>query len=330
MPETSAPSRNARLVGGLFAIILAVLIFGHGQLQTLADWWKLRGYTAPADIVQLANDTAMTSTARHLYYLNHPAVEDKSSFAKVCPSDGEKSIVLGCYKGGENGIYILSVTDKRLHGVEQVTAAHEMLHGAYERLGKSGKAHVDKLLQDYYRHGLRDQRIKDILKDYESSEPGQQLNEMHSIFGTEISKLPPELEDYYKQYFTDRGKIAAFAADYQAAFTDRQATVKKDDAQLAAWKKAINADESALETQQAELQRRQAQLNGYKTSHDASAYNAAVPGYNAKVDDFNTLLDETKSLIGQYNQLVKARNAIAVEATQLQDALSGSLSPISQ
>ena len=35
--------------------------------------------------------------------------------------------------------YIYNVNDERLNGLKEVTAAHEMLHAAYERLPESDK-----------------------------------------------------------------------------------------------------------------------------------------------------------------------------------------------
>jgi hypothetical protein len=272
----------------------------------------------------------MTAKARHLFYINRPAIETKSDFTKNCPAGGEKTIVLGCYKNGESGIYVLSVTDARLQGVEQVTAAHEMLHAAYNRLSPDDKKYVDGLLESYYRQGLKDQRIKAILQSYQTSEPGQQLNEMHSIFGTEVANLPAPLENYYKQYFSDRIKITNDAAHYQAAFTSRQATVAKDDVQLKAWQAEIKQDEASLVSQQSQLSAEQTQLSQYKSGGSIAAYNATVPDYNAKVDAYNSLVVATKQRIATYNQLVAARNTIAVEETQLEQSLSGSLAPISQ
>jgi hypothetical protein len=328
MAELTKKQRVSRLVtlGVLVLLIVALFL----QSQKVADWWKLRGYKPSAVVERLAHDTTMTEQAQHLFYINHPNVASKQSFAKSCPSGGEKTIVLGCYRGNQTGIYVLAVTDDRLHGVEQVTAAHEMLHAAYERLSKGDKEEVDSLLQNFYRHDLRDQRIKDILKTYEKSEPGQQLNEMHSIFGTEIAKLPGPLENYYKRYFSDRSKVARYANRYQAVFTTRQETIKKDDEQLAAWKKQISNNEATLKQQQSDLVRMKSQMDSYRSSGKSAAYNALVPTYNIQVESFNQLLAQAKTIIDRYNKLVEHRNGLAVEAQQLEKALSGSLSPIEQ
>jgi len=299
------------------------------ERQNLSDWWRLRGYTAPAIVAQLATQTTMDAYARKIFYVNHPEVESKDNFYKSCPNNGgEKTVVLGCYHGDQQGIYVLTVKDSRLNGVEQVTAAHEMLHAAYDRLSARDKTYVDGLLMDYYKHDLHDQRLLNTIAAYKKSEPNAVVNEMHSVFGTEVAHLPRPLEDYYKRYFTNRQEVAAYAAQYEAAFTNREQQVSQDDATLAGLRTQINTDEAELQTQKQAISDDQSQLNSFKQSGDYSAYNAGVPAFNSKVDAYNALADETRGLIAQYNQLVAKRNAIALEENQLVDDISSPPAPI--
>src|SRR5882757_3432420 len=128
-------------------LVLIVWIALLGALaynrQGILDAWKLRNYTAPATVSALATNDTMTSAATHIFYVNTPQVIDKRPFADNCPSGTEQSVVLGCYHGNQAGIFILQVTDARLNGVEQVTAAHEMLHAAYDRLSSRQKQSVN-------------------------------------------------------------------------------------------------------------------------------------------------------------------------------------------
>jgi len=305
-------------------MLLAALVAVSGGLllerQTVLDWWHLRGYAAPMNVVQLAEDDTMTTKARHLFYVNHPDISTGSNFTAHCPSGGEKTVILGCYVGNDAGIYVYAVSDARLNGVQQVTAAHEMLHAAYRRLSGSERTRVDALLMDYYQHGLSDQRIKDTLDAYKVSEPNDVINEMHSIFGTEVAQLPAGLEQYYKQYFTDRQKVAAYTASYQDEFTSRQTAVAAYDTQLKSLKQQIDADEASLAEQRTELDAERSQLRN-------SSDNDQIAAYNKKVTSYNSLLANTKNLISQYNGIVDKRNAIALEEQQLQRALSASPLP---
>ena len=283
----------------------------------------------PATVAQLAQQDTMNDYGRKLFYVNHPQITSKADFASNCPSGGEQTIVLGCYHGGQSGIYVLDVNDPRLDGVEQVTAAHEMLHAAYERLSSSDKAKVDKMLEDYYKNDLKDQRILDVIDSYKKSEPNDVVNEMHSVFGSEIANLPAPLEAYYKRYFTNRAQVAAFAERYQSEFTSRQATIDQYDAQLAALKSRIEAGESDIKDQQANIDSQRAALMSLNNS-DPSSYNASVPAYNRLIDAYNYQVSSIQNLIAQYNQLVETRNAVALEANQLSKSLSSDVAPISK
>ena len=311
--------------------VLALLIMLSGLLmwkqQALVDWWRLRGYTAPATIAQLAGDDTMTSEARHLFYVNRPEVTAGKDFTANCPTGGEKTVVLGCYIGIDQGIYIYQVTDARLNGVEQVTAAHETLHAAYRRLSSGERKKVDAMLMDFYAHGLTDQRIKDTIDAYRKSEPNDVVNEMHSIFGTEVAGLPAPLEQYYKQYFTDRSKVTDYTASYQSEFSGRQAQVAAYDTQLSELKSQIEGNQTKLAEQKVAIDAQNRQLSAQRASGQIGAYNAGVATFNQSVDSYNALLSSTKTMINQYNDIVGKRNAIALEEQQLANELSANSLP---
>lgn len=319
--------RAKRVRIGVLVVLLALLAGALWQWQAVSDWLKLRGYTPPAAIAALASDDTMTPAAEHLFYLNRPVVTNSSVFTANCPTGSEKTVVLGCYISGDRGIYIYAVSDSRLDGVEQVTAAHEMLHSAYRRLGNGERKHVDAMLLDYYNHGLTDQRIKDTIAAYEKSEPDGVVNEMHSVFGTEVADLPSGLQTYYRRYFTDRAKVTAYIARYQNEFTSRQRQVEAYDVELKSLKAQTDTVEASLREQKASLDAQSQRLQAYRDSGQIAAYNATVPAYNQAVDNYNASLVDAKKLINQYNDIVNMRNAIALEEQQLAGELSADSLP---
>jgi chromosome segregation ATPase len=272
----------------------------------------------------------MTSYARHLFYVNKPAITTGTDFTSHCPQGAEKTVVLGCYRSGDQGIYLYDVTDARLQGVVQVTGAHEMLHAAYLRLSSSERKRVDGLLEDFYEHQLTDQRVKDTIAAYRQTEPTEISNEMHSVFATEILELTPDLEAYYKQYFTDRKKVAAYTAQYEGEFTSRQQQVADYDSQLASLKQTIESNQSELKSKRAALVQLQNQMETQRAQGNYATYNAEVAGYNRAVNDYNRLLGETRSAIDEYNSIVEKRNAVALEERELTQALSAQSLPSSQ
>ncbi len=305
----------------LLIVWLAMLAVPLANQQRILDWWKLRGYVAPSVVASIVDQDTMTSYAQHLFYLNKPDITTGSDFTSHCPLGTEKTIVLGCYISSDGGIYLYDVTDPRLQGVIQVTAAHEMLHAAYARLSSSERDKIDSLLKNYYEHTLTDQRIKDTMNAYKQSEPTELYNEMHSVFGTEIANLPPELAAYYAQYFSDRSKVTTYAANYESEFTSRRTQIAQYDAQLANLKQIIETNEASLASQQADLTAQLARIASLNTS-DTAPYNTAVHSYNRAVDIYNSLRNQTEEDITTYNTLVDKRNALALEEQQLVQSLS--------
>jgi beta-mannanase len=212
------------------------------------------------------------------------------------------------------------VQDARLNGIEEVTAAHEMLHAAYDRLSTSERGRIDSLTSQAFA-ALADERIKQVIEQYRARDATVVPNELHSILGTEVRELPPELDQYYAKYFTDRSKVVEFSEHYEGEFTKRKAQVEAYDAQLATLKGEIDAAQKSLENQADDLQRERKRLDAQLAAGNYETYNAAVPGFNARVRAYNTAVTVAEAKIKQHNDIVKTRNAITVEEAELQKAL---------
>ncbi len=298
-------------------LVLALPALGFWQRWNIYDQWRLHNYVAPAKVVTLANETSVNETGRRLFYVNHPSLDTKEAFRGHCTS-GEQTIVLGCFVP-YNGIYLQEIADPRLAGVMQVTAAHEMLHAGYQRLSTADKKKVDGLLKAQFA-ATQNQRIKDTIEDYKKA--GADINnELHSILGTEVRTLSPELETYYKRYFTDRSKVVTYSEQYEAAFTSRKALVADYDKRLEAIKTQVDTKNSQLVASQAQLDNMQQELNRLSAAKKYDEYNAAVPVFNNLVRSYNAQVGQVRALIDEYNNLVKARNDIALEESELVKAI---------
>jgi hypothetical protein len=310
--------------------LLAFLAVGVLNLQNIADYVRLYNYQPPAQVEALASDTTMTPKARRLFYLNHPQIDERSAFNTACNQNGEETIVLGCYHSMDKGIYLYNVTDTRLKGVEQVTAAHEMLHAAYDRLSSNERKSLDAKLQNFYDTKVQDSRIRSTMAAYQKSEPRDIVNEMHSIFATEIGTLTPELEAYYSQYFVNRSQIAHYADSYQKEFTSRQDRVAAYDKQLTGLKTQVAQNTATLKARESDIASMQRQMDSDRSAGNVDAYNAKVSAYNTKIDQYNELVRSTQSNIAEYNRLVAERNSLALEVRELTQSISSQLTQLNQ
>jgi len=302
-------------------LVLAVLtgaFFVATQPRAIADWWLLRDYVPGQIIVTIADKTAMTDEARRIFYIYDPRVENSEVFNTHC-TIREVSIVLGCYNGSK--IYMFNVTDPQLSGVLEVTAAHEMLHAAYDRLSTDERERVDRLTQKQFQK-LTDERIITTVKAYRARDPSIVPNELHSILATEVPNLDPELEQYYGRYFLDRSKVVSLSESYEQVFSDIKARVERLDADLTLLKAQIDGLENDLGLRAIRITNEKKTLDQLYDQDRREEYNARVPIYNNSVESYNQDLASYRTLISEYNDKVAIRNQSTVEQNNLIDSLS--------
>lgn len=301
-------------------VLVATLVGAILYRQDISDYLRLRGYNPPPEVVQLADNTTLFDDSRRLFYVYRPLLTDKEQFNEYCrDNNNEFTIVLGCYIDRQ-GIYLLDVEDSRLEGVEEVTAAHELLHAAYARLSSKERQWVDGMLEETYA-GVTNQRIKDTVEQYRKQDASIVNNELHSILATELRVLPPTLETYYARYFSDRLKVVAYSEKYEQAFIDRRNQIRAYDDQLTDLKSQIETLQASLAQAGEELKAQRNQMNALRSSGQTQAYNEQVPIYNAKVNKYNRDIDELSALIVQYNDIVQKRNEVASEEAELVEAI---------
>ena len=306
-----------RVISTILSVgIIASTVWVFFNVQTVLDWWVLRGYEPSPAIAQLSEEASFNEEGEKLFYVHDPELLTKGDFTGKC-SLTEETIVLGCYISRDK-IYVFDVEDERLEGVEQVTAAHEMLHAAYDRLGDDERQKLDRILVDFYEASNNERLIKTI-ESYRDRDPSVVPNELHSILATEIRDLPPALEEHYSRYFEDRLKVVGFAEAYEDEFLKLETQIEAYDVQLKELSVVISDNENQIVLLGAALEREQDFLESLRSN--PSAYNDAVPGFNQKVREYNALLNLLRADIAEYNEIVQARNKIAVEEQGLIDAI---------
>ncbi len=316
------------------ALVFVALFVVWSNRYSIYDNFVLNSYSPNSDISQLSTASGMNSSGSKLFYTTKPRISDKAEFATECKNDKEQTIVLGCFAsvsvfGGLDvgNIYLYNVTDPRLAGVKEVTAAHEMLHAAYGRLSLAEKNKVDKLTAEAFAR-VNNPRIVEIVDNYRKQDPSVVPNELHSILGTEVANLGPELEAYYQKYFADRSKVVSLSQNYEKVMNEYKDQVDKIDADLSLRKAEIDSLETKLNSQSNSLNESKKQLNEYLRTGQTAIYNQQVPNYNSEVNSYNLQLASYRNLLDEYNQLVDKRNSIATEQQTLIKGLDSRVNAI--
>lgn len=303
----------SRAVAIAFALLLnfAVIfggIWGLTNQQRIADQFTVWQFDPSASVQQYVTESGMSDEGKFLFYASQPTIQSNPTFNSTCSNVEEDFGVLGCYFPSEKSIYLFDVTDDRLAGIEQVVAAHEMLHAAWDRTSAAERARLAPLLEAEAASMKDDPEFATTLEFYAKTEPGERSNELHSIVGTEFSDLSPELDAHYAEYFTDRSVVVALHEKSNAVFTAQQEASKKLAEELDALRASIDDD--------------------YKS------YNSGYDSLNRDIDDFNTRADnrdfrsveqfnnERASLIDRQNSLNSLYDAIETNVATYDDMVT--------
>jgi hypothetical protein len=303
------------------------------------------------EIKQLAEATTMTWDAQQVFYRQAPVIEPKAAFFQSCQKPGrfdESLIALGCYvSNGRTGkIFLQEIPDTHFKGMMQVSAAHEMLHAAYNRLSQSERDALAPRLKQAARR-VTDRHLAEVLQKYEAKDTDLYLNELHSHLGTELGDFgDAELDQHYRRYFADRNRVVALAKTSQAALTkldDQGDQLKAEldglETELKTGKKDLRTLEQDLDAgrqrldglrasvtetkRQAEQTDRQAsnwpnlaaEFEQLKSQHNqqVQSYNDQVQQYQDQVERFNQRVDRYKQKVTAYNNLNREKRSLLAE-----------------
>lgn len=317
----------AFILSGIFVVAAIWLVFNR---QYALDQVSVWGYQPTSEVEAISEKVGFSEKGKFTFYATKPQLEDQSSFNKQCPRQEAGSPILGCYTT-EDRIFIYNLTNQQLAGMEEVTAAHEMLHAVWFRMSNEERSKLEVDLKAAYEK-IDNPDLKARMDYYERTEPGEFANELHSILGTEVADLGEPLEAYFNQYY-DRATVLALHKQYSSVYLalhsradelyqsmqDLSGTLKTQTtaydsavAQLSADINSFNARARDGDfTTQAQFNRERAALMARSAKLDADrlAINASIETYNEYYAEYQELAKQIEVLndsIDSYKQIDEA------------------------
>jgi len=295
MSQTKSLKKQTHWKGlliALLSVIVAVILFLNRQY--IIDQISVWQYQPTSDIASLVERSGMSDQGEFHFYASQPKLQTAVDFNETWERKERAMAVLGCYNG--QFIYIYNVTDAKLDGIREVTAAHEMLHAGYARLDEAQKQRVHELIDAEYEKLKNDAAFAERLAFYDRTEPGERYNELHSIIGTEVTSISDELEEYYQKYFDDRSKTVKLYEQYAGVFHELQKRSEQLSQQLTQLGNEIER-ESAL----------------YNT--DTSRFSADVDAFNQRAENGDFTSQATFQ--AERNQLILRGEALETRRQQI-------------
>ncbi len=307
-------------------MIAAALLLNR---QFIIDQITVWQYKPTTEVATIATTASFSDNGKFVYYASQPSIESTQLFNDACGRTEQTTAVLGCYSADR--IYIYNITNEKLAGIKEVTAAHEMLHAAYQRLSDADTKSVNALLEVEYEKLKNDQKFAERMAFYARSEPGERENELHSIIGTEIASISPALETYYKRYFTDRQKTVALYTGYSAVFkqinersTELSNSLKTLATKIEAATNRYNTSVKSLNQDIAAFNAKASASGGFSSQSEFRAEQSALTGRAASLDaDRAAIAADLATYRAQRAEL----ESISAESAALNQSIDSSLAP---
>jgi hypothetical protein len=325
--------KKKRSLGGILAgSIFSLVMFGLAAFlilnrQFIYDQWNVWHYQASSSINTISERAGLSDKGKFYLAASDAVVEDGAQFNNDCVRQEAKNPILGCYTNLH--IYIFNVTNSELDGIEEVTAAHEMLHAAWDRLSDGDKTRIGNMLDAEYAK-IATPELKARMDYYNRNEAGERQNELHSILGTEFGSLTPELESYYSQYFSDRQKVITMHDKYETIFTQLSTQADSLYSQLTILGAKITAESAAYSKTATTLSSDISNFNnranggGFTSTAQFNSVRAALLARTAALEAQRTSLNAE---ISSYNDMYAKYQALTVRTQQLNNSIDSTVAP---
>lgn len=307
------------IIAAVFIAAAAYVVINRQRVVDQINFWE---YKPTSEMTSFAQRTSMNSEGQFLFYSAKPELESQADFNVSCPNTNSSMAIIGCYNGQQ--IFIYNITNAKLDGIRDVTAAYEMLHAAYKRLSPSDLTAVNQLIENEYQRQGNDS-MKNLVSYFAKTEPGERDNELFSMIATQLPSISPQLESYYSRYFTNRQTLVSLYNKYSSVFK----TLSDQSTQLAAGLKVLSSSIDARSTKYV--------TDNTKLNDDIQTFNKnATDGNFSSQSDFNqqrnalsarsTALDAERTSINNdiatYNDELAQYNALAVQTKQLYNSIN--------
>jgi hypothetical protein len=329
-------SARAKFIGIISLTLAAVLLTGAGiayaNRQHIQDLVAASQYTPTNDMQAVMDRVAFTGSADTIFRASNPTLDATQGFNRQCAKviHRESDQVVGCFTGST--IHLFQISDQRLDGMVEVTAAHEMLHAAFARLSPAERATLSAdLRREYARLSATNPKLAERMSVYADLDDAAFANELHSVLGTEVANLTPRLESHYAKYFSSRKRVLALFDKYHSYFNelDAQRSELRDQLELLAPEINTRADayESALATYNADAGRFTARNQRYEFAGDTGQFYAIRDELNTRRERLESERVALNEQIAHYNELREQLLALDATAQELVDSISSQLAP---
>ncbi len=299
-------NRNREIVAVLATTAAMLGIYAVVQSTPVQDWWKGLTYDETTEVKTLRESLSLTEKGERIFLATQPRIEEAEDFNGHCDSHHADVALLGCYVNDK--MYVYRVDQEDLKDSNKVTAAHELLHAAWARMEQGERETVKRMLEQ-----VEQQNPKWVSEELDLYDDTEKTEELYTRVGTKLQEIPEDLEEHYRQYFTNRLKIVEYYENYQAPFNElkeRNAELKiqidQMNAELLVGKDEYERRMRALEAEVDSFNACAASEGCFRSDAEFARRRGAIQTEYIELEklrnELNAKIDENNALVLEYNE----------------------------
>lgn len=316
----------------ILVALLAAAGFAYLHRQEISDHFAAQNFTPTQEVADLADRLDFSDSGRRIFLASHPTLDASQNFNAQCANvdHAEGSHVLGCFSDG--AIHLFKVTDPRLEGIVEVTAAHELLHAAFFRIGGNERSElVERLHETYEQLSAEDPTLVERMSVYSGLSYDSFANELHSVLGTEVRHLPDWLEEHYARWLRNRGLVLDHFDSYHGVFVELQARALELQSEMSALRENIEARSAAYDAAVQQFNAEVADFNrrneAFEFSDDEAGFWAIRAQLQQRSEELRIELDGLRADITRYEDMRVELEQLSATNAELNEHLNSQLAP---
>lgn len=327
-------TRVRRTLGFLvFFVVLGVGIFAFMHRQDIQDHFRATAFDPSPRTVEVMGQLELTSTGERVFLASQPTVDGSQRFNEQCADvdHSEQGHVLGCFTGDR--IHLFDVPDVRVNGIVEVTAAHEVLHAAFARLGDGERAALsERLMTAFDVLSVENPELSERMAVYDHLSDAAFANELHSVLGTEVQELPAWLEEHYARWLSDRGALVDHFDAYHSVFIELQEQADEIDAEMTALRTDVEqrnlAYDEAVQQFNADAASFRSRNENFEFSSNPGEFERIRDELEVRRTELQTTLETLQADIDHYNELRDELTQLSKLSSELEQQLNSDLAPV--
>lgn len=330
----SLRNRAKRTLGFIVFLVVAVLLVtAVMHRQEIEDHFRASNFDPSTRAVEVMETLQLTDTGERVFLASQPTVDGSQQFNEQCAEvdHSEDGHILGCFV--EERIHLFDVSDERIRGIVEVTAAHELLHAMFARMGEGDRrALSDKLRNTYDVMSVEQPELGERMAVYEHLSDAAFANELHSVLGTEVFELPDWLEEHYAQWFEDREAIVNAFDEYHAVFVELQAQATSIEGEMHGLREDVEsrnaAYDDAVEQFNLDAANFRERNERFEFGENPEEFDRIQAELGQRRVDLQTTLDTLQADIDHYNSLRDQLSELSTLSSDLDQQLNSDLAPV--